>query len=214
MGAMLAAFSPLFVLRLLLLLLSSPGLGGLSPRSRERGLRRVCGLICALVLGACDGSSAPDNSMVEDASPIGRRFWSAGNEQARAVTGNLAVSVERGGDESALVLAFANGVTVRASLKESRAASTLVGGSTFLTLADLLGVPADAEVWLYQVQEERVAPSAAQGGLCAGVRTRTLAIVEFVDDANAWALRIASFHGDLTQSGEPGLCFSYDYVQA
>lgn len=170
-------------------------------------LRRVWALA---LLTAC-GPPAPEPARQEEPATV-RLFWDASNAQASAVTGNLSISAEAA-PEGAIVLAFANGVTVHASPAASRSATEQVGGSALSSFGDLLGAPDQLRVRLYAVSEERVATSAPHGGLCGGLRTRALAIAEFVDEDEQWALRIASFHGDvLSQEAQnPGLCFAYDF---
>jgi hypothetical protein len=103
------------------------------------------------------------------------------------------------------VLAFVNGVTVRAA----PAAASIEG------LNAMLGAPEGVTPRLYRVVQERVSPSARLGGLCGGLRTSYLAFAEYVGESGEWTLRIASFHHPADQKGvAPNLCFSLDYALA
>ena len=174
-------------------------------------MRGAFGALIALSLAACDsndgGEGAPrvrTSTVVEpetrvDTVPqeepaVARQQWRIANEAARGVTGNLRVSLEsvRGGP---VVFAFANGITVRAQPIAVVPAGDRsgVGGQSFAAV--LAGDPrVDAHV--YRVESENVTPSAAQGGLCGGQRTRFMAVSEFVDNSGRWVFKLASFRGD------------------
>jgi hypothetical protein len=124
---------------------------------------------------------------------VARAQWRAVGDTARAVTGNLRVSIERtrGGP---LIFAFATGITVRAQpygvvSADSRAPS----GQSY---AALLGGDPRVETHLYRVLDENVTSSAPQGGLCGAVRTRVLAVSEFVDSSGRWVFKVASFRNE------------------
>lgn len=143
---------------------------------------------------------------------VARQQWRAVGDSARAITGNLRVSIEerRGGP---LIFAFATGVTIRAQPYSVVPAETRsgVGGQSF---AALLGGDPRVDVYLYRVLNENVTTSAPRGGLCEGMRTRIMAVSEFVDSSGRWVLKIAAFRGE----GAPGsgddtiLCNAYAYT--
>ena len=152
------------------------------------------------------------DTVPQEEPAVARSQWRAVNEQARAITGNLRVSLEgaRGGP---VVFAFANGVTVRAqpygvSPADARSG---VGGQSF---AAVLGGDPRVDVYLYRVLDENVTSSATQGGLCGGERTRNLAVSEFVDGTGRWVFKIASFRGEATppSSADPLVCNAYSYT--
>ena len=185
--------------------------------------------VLGLALVACSGDDGDDFSakqrpttIVEaetrvDAVPqeepaVARSQWRAVSDQARAVTGNLRVSLEgaRGGP---VVFAFANGITIHAqpfnvAPAESRSGA---GGQSF---AAVLGGDPRVDAYLYRVGSENVTPSAPRGGLCGEAVTRFLAVSEFVDGAGRWVFKIAAFSGD-TQPGsgsDAQLCNAYSYT--
>ncbi len=143
---------------------------------------------------------------------VARAQWRAVGDTARAVTGNLRVSIERtrGGP---LIFAFATGVTVRAQPFSVVPADTRssVGGQSY---AALLGGDPRVDVHLYRVLSENVTPSAPQGGLCGGMRTRIIAVSEFVDSSGRWVFKIASFRGDgpVGAGEDTVLCSAYAYT--
>jgi hypothetical protein len=152
------------------------------------------------------------DTVPQEEPAVARSQWRAVNEQARAVSGNLRVSLEgaRGGP---VVFAFANGVTVRAqpygvSPADARSG---VGGQSF---AAVLGGDPRVDVYLYRVLDENVTSSATQGGLCGSERTRNLAVSEFVDGTGRWVFKIASFRGEATppSSADPLVCNAYSYT--
>jgi hypothetical protein len=152
------------------------------------------------------------DTVPQEEPAVARSLWRAGSEQARAVAGNLRVSLEgaRGGP---VVFAFANGVTIRAQPYDVTAADTRsgVGGQSF---AAVLGGDPRVDVYLYRVLEENVTRSAARGGLCGDKRTRHLAVSEFVDGSGRWVFKVAAFRGEATppSSADPEICNSYAYT--
>lgn len=164
--------------------------------------------------GAADGcgrtADAPAGDDVVQAIPgDARRAWIADNAQAEAVGGALSVSINAEGETA---FAFAQGITVRAVIAPDYDAAALADENG--RLVELLGAPAGSMPLFYEVRTETVAMSAPEGGLCGGLRTTLLAVVEFVDAENAWALRLASFHRANAAEGGHGApvhCFSYDY---
>lgn len=152
------------------------------------------------------------DTVPQEEPAIARSQWRAANEDARAVTGNLRVSLQgrRGGP---LVFAFATGVTVvgqpyNVVPADSRSG---VGGQSF---AAVLGGDPRVDVYLYRVESENVTPSAPRGGLCGEAVTRHLAVSEFVDGAGRWVFKIAAFSGDAQppSSQDPQLCNAYSYT--
>ncbi|MGE0045417.1 MAG: hypothetical protein AB7J28_01450 [Hyphomonadaceae bacterium] len=178
------------------------------------GARAFTHLLVALTLAACappaeEEPEAPD--VAQEIVGAGRRDWIAANEQARLFGGNLAVSVEESG-EGRLVLAFANGITIRAAREGVRPAQEIAGRETY---AAILGLPPGVAITTYRVEEERVSPSAALGGLCGALRTTLVAAAEYVNEQNAWTLRLGAFHrpADAAEDTAPNLCFALDYAQ-
>lgn len=152
------------------------------------------------------------DTVPQEEPAVARQQWRAANDQARAVAGNLRVSLEgtRGGP---LVFAFANGITIRAQPYGVTPADARsgVGGQSF---AAVLGGDPRVDVYLYRVLDERVTRSAPRGGLCGDALTRTLAVSEFVDGSGHWVFKIASFRGETTppSNEDPVLCGSYAYT--
>lgn len=144
---------------------------------------------------------------------LDRKQWRALGEPAVSVLGNLTASVV-GGRSGELVLAFANGITVRAERIADLRGQDRAGGE----LGDftrLLGMAPGAGVFVYLVQSERRANIAPAGGLCRALKPTHLAISEFVNDANQWVMRIAAFRGEAppgpNAAGDPALCAVYNY---
>lgn len=188
-----------------------------------------------LPISACNAPAnvavAPDG---DDVAPgEARQRWLSANEQAKSVAGNLSIGLT---DDASgqLSLAFSHGVTLwvrPALLPEQDAAVRKLVGET----QRKLGAPAAVFPQFYEVVEERVAVSAPHGGLCAGLRTRVVAIAEFQDPQENWILRMASFHvprqgailpqsPSLNPSLNPGErprvdpgklldCFAFDFVR-
>lgn len=152
------------------------------------------------------------DTVPQEEPAIARSQWRAANEDARAVTGNLRVSLQarRGGP---LVFAFATGVTVTAQPYNVVPADSRsgVGGQSF---AAVLGGDPRVQVYLYRVISENVTPSAPRGGLCGEAVSRYLAVSEFVDGAGRWVFKIAAFSGDAQppSSSDPQLCNAYAYT--
>lgn len=151
--------------------------------------------------------------MVPQEEPaVARTQWRATSDAARSVTGNLRVSIEtrRGGP---LNFAFANGITVRAQPYDVVPADSRsgVGGQSF---AAVLGGDPRVDVYLYRVDRENVSPSAGDGGLCGGRRTRHMAVSEFVDSSGRWVFKVAAFQGDAGPSSgaDPELCNAFAFV--
>lgn len=186
----------------------------------------------ALVLCGCDQlQNAVDSKSQERSSPTAiitrpdtdvdevasaepgrdRRQWRVSSPNARDFTGTVTTSME--GRMGPLMLAFANGITVR-SEKETdlRASSPVVGGAPE-TFAARMNMPPSAKVYVYRVVEEQLSPSAAGGGLCRARRTTHVAVSEFVGASGNWVLRIASFNGQASPGGadNPGLCDAFQY---
>jgi hypothetical protein len=205
-------------------------------RQRFQGLRigDVVAATLAMLLAACGpegggpggkagdlrAGSAPVTTpdMRVDEVPTGepgldRKQWRALGEPAVGVLGNLTASVV-GGRSGELVLAFAQGVTVRAERIADLRGQDRAGGDLG-DFARLLGMAPGAGVFVYLVQNERRANIAPAGGMCRAARPTHLAISEFVDDANQWVLRIAAFRGETPPgpgaAGDPGLCAVYNY---
>lgn len=189
----------------------------------------LAGALCVSALGACDPSGqdarapAPRSSTVvqpetyvdavaQEEPAVARQQWRIANETARTVAGNLRVSLEsvRGGP---VIFAFANGITVRAQPivvipADNRSG---VGGQSF---AAVLGGDPRVDVYVFRVETENVTPSAAQGGLCGGYRTRYMAASEFVDNSGRWVFKLASFRGDRapgTPNDDPEHCATLAY---
>lgn len=156
-----------------------------------------------------------------DASPTvepgeGRTSWRGADDATRQAVGNLRLSRPEPGRGRPLALAFASGVTVLLappSLHLSDEASG-VGGSSFATLLD---AEPQIEVFVYEVMQETVASSAAQGGLCGSRRATHVAAGEFVDASGEWVLKMVSFAADIrpgAQEGDPGLCRTFTFRPA
>ncbi len=186
-------------------------------------------IMLGLAVGGCergtesDEAPTPSTSTVvrpetrvdtvpQEEPAVARSQWSAANEAARTVTGNLRVSIEgnRGGP---LIFAFANGITVRAQPYEVAPADSRsgVGGQSF---AAVLGGDPRVDVYLYRVLNENVTVSATQGGLCGEAVARNLAVSEFVDGSGRWAFKLAAFRGEASppSGADPVLCNSFAYT--
>lgn len=151
------------------------------------------------------------DTVPQEEPAIARSQWRAVNDDSRAVTGNLRVSLQgrRGGP---LVFAFATGVTVVAQPYNVVPADSRsgVGGQSFAAL--LAGDPR-VDAFLYRVVSENVTPSAPRGGLCGEAVSRYLAVSEFVDASGRWVFKIAAFKGDAQppSSTDPQLCNAFSY---
>jgi hypothetical protein len=195
-----------------------------------RGVVLAALAIAALGLGACSRERNSEKlpgerpvTVVEpetrvDAVPqeepaVARSQWRAVSEQARAVTGNLRVSLEgaRGGP---VVFAFASGVTIRAQPYNVVPADSRSGAGGQSFAAVLAGDPR-VEAYLYRVLEENLIPGRqSTGGLCGTSPTRHLAVSEFVDGSGRWVFKVAAFRGEAQppSSADPGLCGAFAYT--
>jgi hypothetical protein len=155
----------------------------------------------------------PPDAVPQEEPAVSRQSWRAINDRTRNVTGNLHVSIERqrGGP---IIFAYANGITIEAEAyaevpSDSRSG---VGGQSF---AALEGGDPRVGAYLYKVNQESLAPTAAQqGGLCGQDTTRYLAVSEFVDATGAWMFKIAAFHGGNAPGGgqDPLYCGNFAYT--
>jgi hypothetical protein len=183
----------------------------------------------ALSLGACDRADNSDktprarsstvvepetrvDTVPQEEPAVARSQWRVADDDARAITGNLRVSLQgaRGGP---LVFAFANGITITAQPyhvvpADSRSGA---GGQSF---AAVLGGDPRVETYLYRVQTENVTNSAARGGLCGEGVTRHMAVSEFVDGSGRWVFKVAAFRGEASpgSGADPELCNAYAYT--
>lgn len=147
----------------------------------------------------------------------GRTFWRGADQASRDGVGMLRISQisPAPGQARRLALAFAGGVT--AIIEEVTIyAAEHPSGADGASFSGLFGVEPQANVYVYQIVEETVTPSAARrGGLCGAARTRHLAVSEFADAEGDWVLRIAAFAGEPTpggETGDPALCAVYRFV--
>jgi hypothetical protein len=161
--------------------------------------------------------TAPETSVdtVATGEPgLARNRWSAKSDLARTVTGNLTASLEsgRGGP---LVLAFANGLTLRMEriAEHVGADRTGSGGATF---AATLGADPNAGVFVYRVADERVYPTAVQGGVCQRDAAKYVAVSEFVNRNGDWVFVLAAYRGAQPPgpqaTRDPQLCGAYGYA--
>lgn len=186
-------------------------------------------LAMGLTLGACDRDNSSDqtprirastvvepetrvDTVPQEEPAVARSQWRAANDDARAVTGNLRVSLQgrRGGP---VVFAFANGITVTAQPYDVVAADSRsgVGGQSF---AAVLGGDPRVDTYLYRVQNENVTSSAVRGGLCGEAVARHMAVSEFVDGSGRWVFKVAAFRGQAAPGAgaDPGICGAYAYT--
>jgi len=192
-------------------------------------MRRLLACIVLLSVVACgDGDSADTGAneravtvvepetrvdMVPQEEPaVARSQWRAASDSARAMTGNLRVSLEgaRGGP---VIFAFANGITITAQPYDVTPANSRsgVGGQS---LAAVLSGDPRVDVYLYRVETENVSASAVRGGLCGEASTRHLAVSEFVDGSGRWVFKVAAFSGEARPAAgaDPRFCASYGFV--
>ncbi len=199
-------------------------------------LRKVCvALAVALAAAGCERAGigeAPESSQhpsrsapvtapetavdtVATGEPgLARTRWAAQSDLARTVTGNLTASLEagRGGP---LVMAFANGLTLRMEriAEHVGADRTGSGGATF---AATLGADPNAGVFVYRVTDERIYPTAVQGGVCQRDAVKYVALSEFVNRSGDWVFMFAAYRGDLPPgpqaARDPHLCGAYGYA--
>ncbi len=152
------------------------------------------------------------DTVPQEEPAVARSQWRAASDSARAMTGNLRVSLEgaRGGP---VIFAFANGITITAQPYDVTPANSRsgVGGQS---LAAVLGGDPRVDVYLYRVENENVSASAVRGGLCGEASTRHLAVSEFVDGSGRWVFKVAAFSGEARPAAgaDPGFCASYGYV--
>jgi hypothetical protein len=156
----------------------------------------------------------PDTDVDEVASAEpgrDRRQWRTSSSNARDFTGTVTTSTE--GRMGPLMLAFANGITVRSEKETDVRASAPIGAGPE-TFASRMNMPPTGKVYIYRVLEEQLSPSAAGGGLCRARRTTHVAVSEFVGASGNWVLRIASFNGQASPGGadNPGLCDAFQYA--
>jgi hypothetical protein len=156
----------------------------------------------------------PDTDVDEVASAEpgrDRRQWRTSSPNARDFTGTVTTSTE--GRMGPLMLAFANGITVKSEKETDVRASAPIGGGPE-TFAARMNMPPTGKVYIYRVLEEQLSPSAAGGGLCRARRTTHVAVSEFVGASGNWVLRIASFNGQVSPGGadNPGLCDAFQYA--
>lgn len=142
-----------------------------------------------------------------------RQQWRATDALAKHVTGNLTASLEyvRSGP---LILAFANGVTLRLESMGSVEADARISpaGATF---GQALKAAGAETVRLYRVMSENIEKVAPAGGLCRDTQTAFVAVAEYVDGSGEWAFHAASFAGAEPGAGataDPRLCGVYSYT--
>lgn len=199
-------------------------------------LRNVCAaLAVVLMAAACERAGigeAPESSQrasrsqpvtapetavdtVATGEPgLARNRWKAASDLSRTVTGNLTASLEsgRGGP---LVLAFANGLTLRMEriAEHVGADRTGSGGATF---AATLSADPNAGVFVYRVADERIYPTATQGGVCQRDAARYVALSEFVNRNGDWVFVFAAYRGQQPPGPQaqrdPQLCGAYGYA--
>ena len=142
-----------------------------------------------------------------------RNRWTAQTELAHTITGTLTASLEagRGGP---LVLAFANGITMRLERIADQVGADRTG-SGGITFSSTLGADPNAGVFIYRVTDETIAQIAPNGGLCQGAKTSFVAVSEFVNRQGDWVFTIAAYRGT-AQPGpgapsDPLFCAAYGY---
>jgi hypothetical protein len=153
------------------------------------------------------------DAVPQEEPAVARSEWESVNENARAVTGNLRVSLARGVRGGPVIFAFANGITVEAQPYEVAPADSRsgVGGQSF---AAVLGGDPRVDAHLYRVISENVSRTAVRGGLCGQVLTRHIAASEFVDGSGRWVFKLAAFSGDAAppSGDDPVFCKAYSYT--
>jgi len=152
-------------------------------------------------------------SIVATAEPgAARNRWKAQTELTRTVAGNMTASMD-GGRGGALILAFANGITMRLERIADQVGADRTGSDN-VTFSSTLGADPNAAVFVYRVAEETVARSAASGGLCREARTTHVALSEFVNRQGDWVFTLAAYRGANPpgQGGaDPLFCAAYGY---
>jgi hypothetical protein len=194
----------------------------------KRGALTAAAFWAASAVGACDGIpflQQAAQGAVEAVRPTDavqgeaarrqtapgemRTLWTVADDATAEVVGRLRIN--RGdmipGVGRPISLAFANGITTRLEPVTIYAPDdpSGAGGASF---AGLLGADPRTDVFVYRVEDELVG-SSARGGLCGGLPTTHVAIVEFSEADGARVLRIVSFLGDVAPgslSGDPGFC--------
>jgi hypothetical protein len=196
-------------------------------------LRAFLVALATLTLAACDGAGEGNMPSVEQqqdrSAPVttpegvavvataepgaARNRWKAQTELTRTVAGNLTASLE-GGRGGALILAFANGITMRLERIADQVGADRTGSGN-VTFSSTLGADPNAAVFVYRVADETIARSAASGGLCQGARTSHVALSEFVNRQGDWVFTLAAYRGNAApgpQSGaDPQFCAAYGY---
>lgn len=183
----------------------------------------------SFALGACSRDNGADDAqrtrggtviepetrvdvVPQEEPAVARSQWRAASDTARTISGNLRVSLE-GNRGDPVVFAFATGITIRAQPYDVVPADSRSGvGSQ--SLAAVLGGDPRVEVHLYRVLTETVTPSAPEGGLCGGRRTRHVAVSEFVDGSGRWVFKVAAFQGEAgpASGANPELCNAYAFT--
>jgi hypothetical protein len=194
-----------------------------------RGVVLAAIAVFALGLGGCERQSSADktprarsstivepetrvDTVPQEEPAVARSQWRASDDDARAVTGNLRVSLQgqRGGP---LVFAYATGITIVAQPYNVVPADSRsgVGGQSF---AAVLGGDPRVETYLYRVQTENVTNTAVRGGLCGEATTSHMAVSEFVDGSGRWVFKVAAFRGEASPASgaDPELCNAYAYT--
>ncbi len=138
-----------------------------------------------------------------------RTLWTVADDATGQVVGRLRINLSDPvpGEGQPISLAFANGVTLRLSPVTIHAPEepSGAGGASF---AGLLSADPPTDVFVYRVRDELVG-SSARGGLCGGLPTNHVAIVEYSESDGARVLRIIAFHGETAPgslTGDAGFC--------
>jgi len=160
--------------------------------------------------------TAPESvSTIATAEPGAvRHRWVAQTAQARDVTGTLTASLEagRGGP---LILAFANGITLRLERVADQVGADRTGSGN-VTFSSILGADPGAGVYVYRVADETIARSAPRGGLCLNARASFVAVSEFVNRQGDWVFTIAAYRGAVPPgpqaNADPLYCGAYGYA--
>lgn len=207
-----------------------------SARCRSAG--RLSVVLVAVILAGCDLSGLPgfkrggeaaeaeagalvppetDVAEVASAEPGRiRRQWRPADPNARRRTGTLTTSLEniRSGP---LVLAFANGITVRLE-KVGQASGRERVARAGPAFAEALGAEPGALVMVYRVLSENVDKVAPEGGLCRTRQTSYVALSEYVNASGDWVFRLGGFlerdEPGPAFEGDPGFCGTFAYVLA
>jgi uncharacterized protein YceK len=140
-----------------------------------------------------------------------RHRWRPATLAGRDLAGNLTASLA-GGRGGPLMLAFSDGVTVELERMADQRGEDRMGASQ-PTFTSAMSVDPNAGVYVYKVQNERIA-SSAKSGLCGGATAKYVAISEFVDRSGDWKLSLAAFKGaapgpQITE--DPRMCVALSY---